>query len=87
MKLQYICALQLFKLCLKSSYSITNMHNILNEWSYELAIVVCYVLLFCVFRAVLSVCFSTGHIVMVPLNLTCLHCLQHFFSEHLSSLY
>ena len=26
-----------------------------------------------VFRAVVSVCFYTGHFVMVPLNLTCLH--------------
>ena len=37
------------------------------------------VLLFCVFRAVLNDCFCTVHFVMVFLNLTCLHCLQHFF--------
>ena len=34
-----------------------------------------------------SVCFCTGHFVMVPLNLTCPHCLQHFFFEHLFHLY
>jgi len=28
----------------------------------------------------LCVCFCTGHFVMVPLNLTCLHCLQHLFN-------
>jgi len=26
-----------------------------------------------------SVCFCTGHFVMVPINLTCSHCLQHSF--------
>jgi len=31
---------------------------------------VCYVLLFCMFCAVLCVCFCTGHIVIVHLNLT-----------------
>ena len=31
--------------------------------------------------------FCTGHFVMVPLNLTCLHCLQHFIFEHLFNLY
>jgi len=30
-----------------------------------------------------KILFCTGHVVMVPLNLTCLHCLQHFFYEHL----
>ena len=34
-----------------------------------------------------SVCFCTGHFVMVPKNLTCPHCLQHFFFEHLFHLY
>ena len=29
--------------------------------------------------AVLCVCFCAGHFVIAPLNLTCLHCLQHFF--------
>ena len=33
------------------------------------------------------VCFCTGHFVMVPINLTCPHCLQHFFFEHLLHLY
>jgi len=33
-----------------------------------------------------SVCFCTGHFVMVPTNLTCPHCLQFFF-EHLFYLY
>ena len=32
---------------------------------------------------VLSVSFCTGHFVMVPLNLTYLHCLQHSLFEHL----
>jgi len=36
---------------------------------------------------VLCVCFCTSHFVMVPLNLTCLHCFQHSFFEHLFNLY
>ena len=48
---------------------------------------VCCVLVFCVFCAVLCVGFCTGHSVMVPLNLTCLHCLQYSFFEHLFNLY
>jgi len=48
---------------------------------------VCFVLSFCVFCAVLRVCFCNGHFVMVPLNLFCLHCLQHFVFEHLFELY
>ena len=39
------------------------------------------------FCVVLCVGFCTGHFVMVPLNLTCLHCLQHSFFEHLFNLY
>jgi len=31
--------------------------------------------------------FCTGHFAMVPTNLTCPHCLQHFFFEHLFHLY
>ena len=31
---------------------------------------------------VLCVCFCTGHFVKLPLNLTCLHCLQYSFFEH-----
>jgi len=32
---------------------------------------------------VLLCVFCTGHFVMVPIKLTCPHCLQHFFFEHL----
>jgi len=40
------------------------------------------------FCAVLCVCFfCTSHFAMVPLNLTCLHCLQHSFFELLFNLY
>ena len=35
------------------------------------------------FCVVLCVCLCTGHFVMVTLYLTCLHCLQHSFFEHL----
>jgi len=28
-----------------------------------------------------SVCLCTGHFAKVPLNLTCLRCLKHFFSS------
>jgi len=35
----------------------------------------------------LCVGFCTGHFVMGLLNLTCLHCLQHSFFEHLFNLY
>jgi len=31
--------------------------------------------------------YCTGHFNMVPLNLTCVHCLQHSFFEHLFILY
>ena len=34
-----------------------------------------------------SVCFCTGHFVMVPINLICPHCLQHFFFDYLLHLY
>jgi len=40
----------------------------------------CFCLVLCVFM-------WTGHFVLVPLNLTCLHCLQHSFFEHLFNLY
>jgi len=39
------------------------------------------------FCAVLCVCFCTGYFVIVTLNLTCLHCLQHSYSEHHFNLY
>jgi len=39
------------------------------------------------FCVVLCVSFCTGHFVMVPLNLTYLHCLQHSLFEHLFNLY
>jgi len=39
---------------------------------------------FCVVRCV---SFCTGHFVMVPLNMTYLHCLQHSLCEHLFNLY
>jgi len=39
------------------------------------------------FCVVLFVSFCTGHFVMVPLNLTYLHCLQHSLFEHLFNLY
>ena len=42
----------------------------------------------CILRVLLcTVCFCTGHFVMVPINLTCPHCLQHFFFVHLFHLY
>jgi len=39
------------------------------------------------FCVVPCVSFCTGHFVMVPLNMTYLHCLQHSFFEHLFNLY
>jgi len=33
------------------------------------------------------VSFCTGHFVMVPLNMTYLHCLQHSLFEHLFNVY
>ena len=39
------------------------------------------------FCVILSVSFCSGHFVMVPLNFTYLHCLQHSFFEHLFILY
>ena len=37
--------------------------------------------------SITSVNFCTGHFVMVPLNMTYLHCLQHSLFEHLFNLY
>jgi len=48
---------------------------------------VCCVMMLYVFCVVLCVSFFTGHFVMVPLNLTYLHCLQHSLYEHLFNLY
>jgi len=42
--------------------------------------------LFCLFVC-LFVCSFMGHFVMVLLNLTCLHCLQHAFFEYLFNLH
>ena len=39
------------------------------------------------FRVVPCVSFCTGHFVMVPLNMTYQHCLQHSLFEHLFNLY
>ena len=39
------------------------------------------------FCVVPCVSFCTGHFVMVPLNMTNLHCLQHSLLEHLFNLY
>ena len=40
---------------------------------------------FCIIVPCVSFC--TGHFVMVPLNMTYLHCLQHSLFEHLFNLY
>ena len=48
---------------------------------------VCCVMMLYVFCVVLCVSFFTGNFVMVPLNLTYLHCLQHPLYEHLFNLY
>jgi len=45
------------------------------------------VLVFCVFLCCFVCVYCTGHFVMVPLNLTCLHYLQHSFFEHLFNLH
>jgi len=39
------------------------------------------------FCAVLCFCFCTGHFIIVRLNLTCPHCLQHSFFEHIFHFY
>jgi len=39
------------------------------------------------FCVVLCISFCTGHFVMVPLNLTYLHCLKHSLFKHLFNLY
>ena len=49
----------------------------------QLILKVCFVLQFCVCCAVPCVCFCTSQFYMVPLDFTCLHCLQHFLFEHL----
>jgi len=44
----------------------------------------------CLVNVFVSFCvlvFCTGHFVIVPFNLTYLHCLQHSFFEHLFNLY
>ena len=57
------------------------------DYSTFLFLNVCCVLLLYVFLCC-SVClFCMGHFVMVPLNKTCVHCLQHYFIENLFNLY
>ena len=63
----------------KLSYMVQIIPNTTNTSFFLNA---CCVLVFCV-----RVCFYTGIFVMVPLNLTCLHCLRHSFFEHLFDLY
>jgi len=50
-------------------------------WSVTSCCSVCFVLFY------VLVFYGLFCNVMVPLNLTCLHCLQHFFFEHLVKLY
>ena len=45
-----------------------------------------YLVFYACLCAVLCVCFCTGHFVMVPLNLTCQHCLTHSVFENLFNL-
>jgi len=40
-----------------------------------------------VFVSFLVLVFCTGHFVMVPFNMTYLHCLQHSLFEHLFNIY
>ena len=67
-----------FTVCVHMFYSPLAGEN-KNIYTY-----ICYVLF--MFCAVLRVWFCTGHLVMVLWNITCLHCLQHFF-EHVFNLY
>jgi len=55
--------------------------------NYKLKRKCCVMVLYVLFFVVLCVSFCTGHFVMVPLNLTYRHCLQHFFFEHLFNLF
>jgi len=58
-----------------------------NRKTQKIVISLCLLRL-CLLRVLwCSVCFCTGHFVMLPINLTCPHCLQHFFFEHLFHLY
>jgi len=51
---------------------------------------ICFLNVCCVIKSFCVVpcaSFCTGHFVMVPLNMTYLHCLQHSLFEHLFNLY
>jgi len=73
-KVHYSTPLSLlsFSKCFTQKYRIINVSS---------------ALVICVFCAVLCRCLCTGHFVRSPLNLTCLHCLQPSFFEHLFYLY
>ena len=49
--------------------------------------VCCVIMLYVFFASFWVLVFCTGHFVMVPLNFTYLHCLQHPLFEHLFNLY
>jgi len=57
-------------------------HSVIETHTNKFMLNIYCVLVLCVF-----VCFCTGRYVMVSLNLTCLHCLQHYYFEHLFNLY
>ena len=61
--------------------------KLFKSTKYSFFLNVCCVMMLYVFCVVLCVSFCTGHFVMVPSNLTYLHCLQHSFFEHLFKLY
>ena len=48
---------------------------------------VCFILLFCMFHAVLNICICTGHFVMVPLNLILIYIGCNIFSLNISLIY
>jgi len=57
-------------------------------WHFMLSYITCTKIRCCILCGYHSLIgFFTGNFVMVPLNLTYLHCLQHSFFEHLFNLY
>jgi len=48
---------------------------------------ICFVMLFCMFCVVPSVCLCTVRFVMVPLTLTYLQCLKHIFFDNFFSFF
>jgi len=68
-------------------YWLSSVNNFIQTWKTQTNLNDRCILVFYVLCAVMFVGFCTGHFVGVPLNLTCLYCLQHSVFQQLFNLY